>query len=84
MFQAIIFVSIKHFIKQNVQKAWQKKPFVQHIETDLMDESQRAQKQEGIHFHVVKWAAALSVYFLESAGVEDAVASHKAAAPLPG
>jgi len=30
----------------------------------------------GIHFHIVKWAVALSVYFLESAGVEDAVASH--------
>lgn len=55
-----------------------KNTFVRHTENNVMDESKRAQKQEGIHFHVVKWAAGLSVYFLESAGVEDAVASHKA------
>lgn len=44
---------------------------------DLMDEAQRGRKKlRGIHFHVVKWAVALSVYFPESAGAEDVVASH--------
>lgn len=43
---------------------------------DLMDEAQRGGKLRGIHFHVMKWAVALSVYFLESAGAEDVVASH--------
>lgn len=42
-----------------------------------MDEAQTGGGElGGIHFHIVKWAIALSVYFLESAGVEDMVASH--------
>lgn len=79
-----IFLRLKHFWGIHVclsEFAQSKKPLciplLCRFQMDLMDEAQRGgERLGGIHFHIVKWALALSVYFLESAGMEDGVASH--------